>query len=518
VCANIFLSDTFFYFVDTIDANTTFKDTLQITSSGDEFCFFIDFAVDTIQPGWITFSPDSSCTPAEIELAVNTAGLEEGNYWIPYVVIGDTTVCDPGYVVFTVEVEVVDTTTPPPIGDTLTVATVPAVPGAQVVVPLSFANECDLIGILVWLEWYNEYLELDSVSWVDTRLQNFVIKIDSIFNDFNSVFLLGTDDTAVVSPGYGNFVNLHFSVAVETPAGFYPIDLKLIDPVPHPAFTVLCPGQPMAVVQPVFIPGGIVVDTTANYVCGYVVDTNGLPIAGATVELWGDFPVGTPESTVTTNGSGAFAFSGFTVVPFDLWAYKQGYYPGLESNLNFGQSGIMITLTPVDPPYPTPEWVNFFCDVNIYMGEPMPVGSVVDAYDPDGVHCGTFFVVESGQYGFMPVYADDPYNAGDQGAEPGDAIRFFVNGVEAVATGNTIWTQHADSWEVCLEAGRVVTQTCDLFAGWNLVSWHVDPPSEYILDVMQTIDTCIDVVLGFEQGGLTYDPDLPATGSRPAAT
>ncbi|MEW5995365.1 MAG: FlgD immunoglobulin-like domain containing protein, partial [Candidatus Zixiibacteriota bacterium] len=173
-----------------------------------------------------------------------------------------------------------------------------------------------------------------------------------------------------------------------------------------------------------------------------------------------------------------------------------------------GDTGVTIVLTPVGPIFPTNEWVNYFCSTNTYLGHPLPVGSVVDAFDPDGIHCGTFYVHTPGHYGFMPVYADDPYNPGDQGAEPYDLIRFYVNGIEAVTTGNTMWTEHGDTNEVCLEAGLEVTQICHLSEGWNLVSWRVDHASDYILDALASIEPCIEIVMGFEQGGLTYMPGL----------
>jgi hypothetical protein len=55
-----------------------------------------------------------------------------------------------------------------------------------------------------------------------------------------------------------------------------------------------------------------------------------------------------------------------------------------------------------------------------------------------------------------------------------------------------------------------VCREIQLSAGWNLVSWNV----AYSVDISTLIDmlnesTCVDVVLGFDQGGLTYDPDLP---------
>ena len=512
-CVDMILSDTVFYFVDTLYGGgkngDLLQETLSITSSGDEFCFVI-YPYDSADAcGLFTLSETTGCTPATITLTVIGSSFYAGTYQCTYAVLGDSTVCDPNPQYFTAILELVDTTTtPPPAGDTLTVATVPAVPGAQVVVPVDFVNQCYLISILAWLEWYSDHLVLDSVSWVDTRLHEFVIKVDSIFNDSNTVFLWSVDDTAVVPPGYGNFVNLHFSVAVEAPAGFYEIDLKPIGLPEHPAFTVIC-NEGIEIIEPEFIPGGIVVDTSGNFVCGYVVDPDGIPIPGATVELWADFPYGSPEEMTSTNGTGVFAFSDFTVVPFDLWAYHEGYYPGLVENINFSEIGIMIVLTPVEEVYPTYEWVNFYCDYNTLMDEPLPVGSVVDAYDPDGIHCGTFFVTEAGKYGFMLVYRDDPFEPGDQGANPGDIIRFFVNGTEAVATGDPTWTENGNTHQVCLEAGMIVTKICDLVDGWNLVSWNVDHESDYILDALASIEGCIELVLGFEQGGLTYDPDLP---------
>ena len=96
----------------------------------------------------------------------------------------------------------------------------------------------------------------------------------------------------------------------------------------------------------------------------------------------------------------------------------------------------------------------------------------------------------------------------DEGAEPGDVIRFYINGMEAQATGDNVWTKNGDSWTVCLEAGEF-NKVCDLLAGWNLVSWSVDTESDDIEDALAPIADHIELVLGFEQGGLTYDPNLP---------
>ncbi|MEA2031271.1 MAG: T9SS type A sorting domain-containing protein, partial [candidate division Zixibacteria bacterium] len=241
---------------------------------------------------------------------------------------------------------------------------------------------------------------------------------------------------------------------------------------------------------------------------GYVVDTAGNPVPNVTVELYNEFPVGSYEKTTTANASGAFTFSEISTFPFDLWAYHEGYYPGLVENITYGESGIMIVLTPVEEVDDTYEWVNFYCDNNFYFDEPLPIGSVVDAYDPDGVHCGSYYVTELGHYGFLPVYRDDGYTPEDEGADPGDTIRFFINGFEAETDVEPVWTANGDSWQVCLDAGEI-TKTCDLLAGWNLVSWSVDQEEDYIVDALSSLGDTLEVVMGFEQGALTYDPDLP---------
>ena len=388
-------------------------------------------------------------------------------------------------------------------GDTLTVATVPAVPGARLTVPVDFANLCNLEGFDVSFGWNSPNITLDSISFVDSRAEvtvGFNINNDSQFVSLYDVLPEGQ----IQSPGSGNLVNLHFSLNVNTPAGFYPIDF-----FNEPVYDRNCGGG-VESVRPYFIPGGIVVDTSGNYVCGYVVDPEGNPIADASVELWDNFPSGSVQAMQNASGTGVFSFADFNTIPFDLYAYHPGYYPGKVENINFAQSGIMIVLTPIpNQVTATNVWVDFFCGVNTFKDAPLPVGSVIEAYDPDGVKCGEFVVSTAGEYGFMHVYGDDEFSPEDEGAVPGDALRFFINGVEAITGATPIWTQDRDQFEVCLDLPDVVPHSCFLSEGWNLVSWNVDTDVDDIQTVLSSIDACVEVVLGFEQGALTYDASLP---------
>ncbi|MBC7224623.1 MAG: hypothetical protein H5T59_10200, partial [Anaerolineae bacterium] len=58
---------------------------------------------------------------------------------------------------------------------------------------------------------------------------------------------------------------------------------------------------------------------------------------------------------------------------------------------------------------PTNEWVNFWSIHTTLHGAPVPVGAVIQAFDPTGVPCGVYTVTIAGYYGLMAVYRDDPY-------------------------------------------------------------------------------------------------------------
>lgn len=105
----------------------------------------------------------------------------------------------------------------------------------------------------------------------------------------------------------------------------------------------------------------------------------------------------------------------------------------------------------------TNEWVNFYSTNTLLAGEPIPVDGVINAFDPAGTHCGTFTVSKQGQYGFLPVYRDDPLTPDiDEGALPGDTITFTINDIPAKTLGPkaNIWTFNGDVIELNLATNR----------------------------------------------------------------
>lgn len=102
---------------------------------------------------------------------------------------------------------------------------------------------------------------------------------------------------------------------------------------------------------------------------------------------------------------------------------------------------------------PTDQWINFYSSNTIFHGGTVPVGAIIDAYDPDGVHCGTFTVTTEGKYGFLIVYRDDVLTETvDEGALPGDSITFTINSVPVKTWGPdpNVWTENGATFQVDL--------------------------------------------------------------------
>ncbi|MBN1873870.1 MAG: hypothetical protein JXA33_06540 [Anaerolineae bacterium] len=99
--------------------------------------------------------------------------------------------------------------------------------------------------------------------------------------------------------------------------------------------------------------------------------------------------------------------------------------PSKSTVWNSGVDAKEVNLNVTMPFVATDEWADFWGTLTID-GTPAPAGTILAAYDPDGVYIGDYIVQEPGQYGFLHAYGDDTTTADDEGAESGDAITFKV--------------------------------------------------------------------------------------------
>src|SRR3970040_2253278 len=113
----------------------------------------------------------------------------------------------------------------------------------------------------------------------------------------------------------------------------------------------------------------------------------------------------------------------------------------IRTSLKLVAIAAVITITAATAPRAQVPFCVFFDSTTTFDGNPVLTGSIIEAFDPDGICCGKDTVLIDGYFGFMPVLGDDPSTPGlDEGAEAGDLIRFTVNGRNAtVDSGSATW-------------------------------------------------------------------------------
>lgn len=102
---------------------------------------------------------------------------------------------------------------------------------------------------------------------------------------------------------------------------------------------------------------------------------------------------------------------------------------------------------------PTTSMMFFYGNITVH-GQPAPKGTVVEAFDPDGVKIGKFVVREAGKFGYMPAYQDENVTSLDEGANPGDVIAFSINGQPAITDKTTTWTKFGDRVKLTLRLDK----------------------------------------------------------------
>ncbi|MBW2989423.1 hypothetical protein KY358_03835 [Candidatus Woesearchaeota archaeon] len=117
-------------------------------------------------------------------------------------------------------------------------------------------------------------------------------------------------------------------------------------------------------------------------------------------------------------------------------------------------SVLLLPIVFAQPPTPS----GFFGTATLD-SQPITAGTTVDAYDPDGILCGTFTNpggIQEGYYGSLFCSGDDSETSQDEGAEQGDQITFYINGFSASlvlsSTTDDMWTEGGTKWGTNLEA------------------------------------------------------------------
>lgn len=109
------------------------------------------------------------------------------------------------------------------------------------------------------------------------------------------------------------------------------------------------------------------------------------------------------------------------------------------------QPNVLGTMNP-----PSHIWADFVALNSRLNGDPLPVGAVVRAYEPDGLLCGEAEARVAGGV-LIPVYGDDPQTPADEGAVAGDIIRFTVNAEPALTMPkDPIWPGNMERVDIVI--------------------------------------------------------------------
>ena len=165
--------------------------------------------------------------------------------------------------------------------------------------------------------------------------------------------------------------------------------------------------------------------------------------------------------------------------------------------------------------HPTPFFTSFAdtLELSTYNGQPLPIGSIIQAFDPDGTYCGVDTVILDGvsgnpKFGYFSVYGDDGNTPLlDEGATDGQTITFKINGRDAtVEQGDPTWTNQSLK-SVTLSASATVAMTVLGKPVDRQV--EVDDTAVFRIDVRNDGDGLdfygVDVSLSVPEGQTSFD-------------
>jgi hypothetical protein len=205
-----------------------------------------------------------------------------------------------------------------------------------------------------------------------------------------------------------------------------------------------------------------------------------------------------PENTYNTDG------------PIEVTIQRLGANGAVVNEISLEEETLAILDNQVVTP--TPYFSDVFGNVLVNVtpestGEPAPIGTLIQAYDPRGVLVGAFTVTIAGTYGYLRIYGEDSTSTPPiPGMRLNELVSFRVNGAPAVAKPSFYWQNDHLVHRVDLSAGEINQQSILLAAGWNFVSFYYEPPSPLLANVLQSISNRYDRVLS-EQG--VFATELP---------
>lgn len=299
-----------------------------------------------------------------------------------------------------------------------------------------------------------EWTENGDLMHVELAVDGAVTRSISLRSGWNliSFDVLPSDTTltAVLAPIAGKFERVLTSTCAEGGLSYYPSlppgmnTLTDMDPF-HGYWIYMSQAATLQVSGPE-IPDSMPLSVCERWNLVSYLPDGPLPVSEALHSIDGDY------STVLAFDGGARSY--YTSLPPEMNSLQQmsptfGYWIRADAagTLVYPPAGLgMMAMSQPnldqapDGLTPTYRWTDAYSLNSRVGGNPLRIGAVIEAFDPDGVKVGQFVVRQAGRFGPMPLYGDDPATPLDEGLEPGDPITFTVDGKRVLTNpARPIW-------------------------------------------------------------------------------
>ncbi|MCP4709456.1 MAG: T9SS type A sorting domain-containing protein, partial [Planctomycetes bacterium] len=127
-------------------------------------------------------------------------------------------------------------------------------------------------------------------------------------------------------------------------------------------------------------------------------------------------------------------------------------YPETSLPIAISRSATQAGVFSVDDDLPavtaTNQWIELYGRQAMVDGQLLPVGTIITAVDKRDVICGVHRVTIAGQFGLLPVYADDPVTEEIEGVLPGQSFNLRLQhpglDIDLVIDKSITWTEFGD--------------------------------------------------------------------------
>ena len=191
---------------------------------------------------------------------------------------------------------------------------------------------------------------------------------------------------------------------------------------------------------------------TTNDISGRITDDTGAVVAGATITATG------PTNASTTSGTdGRYILANLVPGTYSISASKAAHLSPAARSVTLPPNAANVDFVlqrVVCGPVATTAYFTYYVGDALLNGQPVAVGTIVEAFSPRGNRVGCFQVTTAGWYGYMQVYGEDTsVSPAIPGMRANEAVTFKISNTQARSSSCPVrWRDDKSTHQVDLTA------------------------------------------------------------------